>query len=358
MSGLSPDACKPSKGITQEISDLFAREPRANLVPSTVSSVPLVDASTSDISAVGGGTSLVSSPSREPSPDVDTTAIGGDAPISPNYMPPEYPTPNEAPTPGSDWPLYNEFDNLRFKMEQIPASLTGDTLAAFAGNPAYYFPQEIHPSDGLDAFCTFFEYFVREGEYPVKNILDVILFLEEDIDNEFPEVDSSFDAADGLRMIQTTTSSLDAAPRLFRTGKLERLFRPKERRGWMLMFPEGKNAHTSYPFELRTECALPVSSIGFAMVFTKTHDLFSHLVELNRRRAEQVREKKLLKLNDTRTIMRKMTTIDIQKELTMAIASGEIMRVSHVLCAGYRNGAGTKGMIELCRRAARGEYKP
>jgi hypothetical protein len=71
------------------------------------------------------------------------------------------------------------------------------------------------------------------------------------------------------------------------------------------------------------------------MVFTKTHDLFSHLVELNRRRAEQVREKKLLKLNDTRTIMRKMTTIDIQQELTMAIASGEIMRVSHVLCAGY-----------------------
>jgi hypothetical protein len=53
-----------------------------------------------------------------------------------------------------------------------------------------------------------------------------------------------------------------------------------------------------------------------------------------------------------------MTTIDIQQELTMAIASGEIMRVSHVLCAGYRNGAGTKGMIELCRRAARGEYKP
>jgi hypothetical protein len=58
-------------------------------------------------------------------------------------------------------------------------------------------------------------------------------------------------------MIQTTTSSLDAAPRLFRTGKLERLFRPKERRGWMLMFPEGRNAHTSYPFELRAECALP-----------------------------------------------------------------------------------------------------
>jgi hypothetical protein len=77
-----------------------------------------------------------------------------------------------------------------------------------------------------------------------------------------------------------------------------------------------------------------------------------------RRRTEQLREKKLLKLNDTRTVMRKMTTIDNQKELTMAIASGKIPRVSNVLAAGYRNGAGTKGVIELCRRAALGEYKP
>ncbi|KAF7338947.1 hypothetical protein MVEN_01970900 [Mycena venus] len=53
-----------------------------------------------------------------------------------------------------------------------------------------------------------------------------------------------------------------------------------------------------------------------------------------------------------------MATIDNQKELTMAIASGKILRVSNVLAAGYRNGAGTKGLIDLCRRAANGEYKP
>ncbi|KAJ7851948.1 hypothetical protein B0H14DRAFT_2284862, partial [Mycena olivaceomarginata] len=45
----------------------------------------------------------------------------------------------------------------------------------------------------------------------------------------------------------------------------------------------------------------------------------ANLMEMYRRRTEQVREKNLLKLNDTRTIMRKMTTIDNQKELTMAI---------------------------------------
>ncbi|KAJ6491055.1 hypothetical protein C8R45DRAFT_826083, partial [Mycena sanguinolenta] len=73
---------------------------------------------------------------------------------------------------------------------------------------------------------------------------------------------------------------------------------------------------------------------------------------------EQLREKKLLKVNDARTIMRKMDTIDNQKELTMAIASGKILRVANVLAAGYRNGAGTNGLKALCQRAANGEYKP
>ncbi|KAJ7633914.1 hypothetical protein DFH06DRAFT_1437364 [Mycena polygramma] len=82
----------------------------------------------------------------------------------------------------------------------------------------------------------------------------------------------------------------------------------------------------------------------------------ANLHDMHRRRTEQLREKTLTKLNDTRKIMRKMATIDNQKELTMAIASGKIMRVSHVLAAGYRNGAGTKGLRALCQRAADGEW--
>jgi hypothetical protein len=41
-----------------------------------------------------------------------------------------------------------------------------------------------HGPNGLDAFCTFFEYFVREHGYDLRNIVDVILFLEEGIDIE------------------------------------------------------------------------------------------------------------------------------------------------------------------------------
>jgi hypothetical protein len=38
--------------------------------------------------------------------------------------------------------------------------------------------------DGLDAFCAFFEYFVRKRGFSVKYVLDIILFLEESIDRE------------------------------------------------------------------------------------------------------------------------------------------------------------------------------
>ncbi|KAJ7460136.1 hypothetical protein FB451DRAFT_1045409, partial [Mycena latifolia] len=83
-----------------------------------------------------------------------------------------------------------------------------------------------------------------------------------------------------------------------------------------------------------------------------------NLVELHRQRTEQVRGLKLRTLTDTRTIMRKMTTIDNHKELTMAIASGKMSRVSSVLSAGRRNGAGVKGLVELCGRACDGKYNP
>ncbi|KAJ7928723.1 hypothetical protein B0H13DRAFT_1860299 [Mycena leptocephala] len=41
-----------------------------------------------------------------------------------------------------------------------------------------------------------------------------------------------------------------------------------------------------------------------------------------------------------------------------SIANGKITCVSNVLAAGYRNGAGTQGLTELCQRATNGEYKP
>ncbi|KAJ7673392.1 hypothetical protein B0H17DRAFT_1161859 [Mycena rosella] len=56
--------------------------------------------------------------------------------------------------------------------------------------------------------------------------------------------------------------------------------------------------------------------------------------------------------------MRKMAAIDDHKELTMAISSGKMTRVSSVLGAGLRNHAGTKGLLQLCWRAIEGKYSP
>ncbi|KAJ7062572.1 hypothetical protein C8F01DRAFT_1281371 [Mycena amicta] len=83
-----------------------------------------------------------------------------------------------------------------------------------------------------------------------------------------------------------------------------------------------------------------------------------NLIELARRRGEQVRGLKLMKTNDVRRTMRSMNAMDSQNELTMAIASGNVPRVSRVLAAGLRNNAGIHGLLDLCRRATMGKYRP
>ncbi|KAF8177491.1 hypothetical protein K438DRAFT_1606151, partial [Mycena galopus ATCC 62051] len=80
------------------------------------------------------------------------------------------------------------------------------------------------------------------------------------------------------------------------------------------------------------------------------HQPVSGLIEIVRRYSERARGVRLMKLNDTVTIGRKMATIDAYKELTMAVASDDMAQVSHVLQAGLNNGAGVHGLIGLLRR--------
>ncbi|KAJ7743230.1 hypothetical protein DFH07DRAFT_869911 [Mycena maculata] len=56
--------------------------------------------------------------------------------------------------------------------------------------------------------------------------------------------------------------------------------------------------------------------------------------------------------------MRKMTTIDNEKELTVVLATNNITRVSSVLSVGLRNNAGTRGLIQLIGRTAARDYNP
>ncbi|KAJ7922257.1 hypothetical protein B0H13DRAFT_1552418, partial [Mycena leptocephala] len=150
----------------------------------------------------------------------------------------------------------------------------------------------------------------------------------------------------------------------------------KHCRGLKIDFSPGKNAHTSYPFGLHGSglpwdyrsigddfylqaktCAGDSLSAGNtecikwkALLSHKRLDGILHriehgvhenspmvfhpvlgLIEIARRRSEQARGTRLMKLNDTRTIGRKMAAIDDYKELTMAIASGKMSRVGNLL---------------------------
>ncbi|KAJ6453311.1 hypothetical protein C8R45DRAFT_945151 [Mycena sanguinolenta] len=248
---------------------------------------PLVS-STSNHSENENEASLPSSPLRDTSSNIDNSTLEAldtlDAEISiQDYMvddsasaiPPEQ--------------TCKAIRYLRIKLKQIPPHITGTSLAIFAGNPADFFgpsePEErdmiLHHqlehifapnssgydldsvrqhlyrgSHGLDAFCDFFEYFVCKREYSIKNILDIILFLEEAIDHEYPDLFSVFNAAvefnfPTLSRQQFTSGTLE------RIARLQPLPPPLFCPEWRLIFPEGKNAHTSYPFGMHAEFSLP-----------------------------------------------------------------------------------------------------
>jgi hypothetical protein len=221
-------ACKGRpKGITQKISDMFKPKERAPLVPSTVSSAPLIIPTS--IGGTQNNASLASSSARASSPSADLTTFTTDitsvleftmsdaSHASDSAISVRDSTPTEMLDVAPTEQRCNAIRHLRLKMEQIPAHITGETLGDFAGDPADFFgpsePQDrdgkLHNllgrvfgpnawlydldsvrqylyrgSNGLDAFCNFFEYFITQRGFSVKNILDIILFLEEGIENE------------------------------------------------------------------------------------------------------------------------------------------------------------------------------
>ncbi|KAJ7873645.1 hypothetical protein B0H14DRAFT_2569662 [Mycena olivaceomarginata] len=100
------------KGRINKITDMFAVKPRAPLVPSTVIAL------TSTGSGSENDASFASSPLRESSLGADLTLVGSD---------------------DSSFLEYGVSTCPTGKVEQIPAHITGDPLADFAGNPADFF---------------------------------------------------------------------------------------------------------------------------------------------------------------------------------------------------------------------------
>jgi len=172
--------------------------------------------------------------------------------------------------------------------------------------------------------------------------------------------------------------------------------------GYKLHFPQGQQAHTSYPFTLHT--AFPLTwdysgqHDGFFLVshfctgvagrdgrcercndlrnnkyvqnivarFTngihKNATLVYHgigsLIEIVHWKTKAVDLLCLCRRNDLKKLIGKEGAIDVHKQLLMAMSSQRIPRVDQVLHVGFRHGTGIQTMLELIKKAAEGSYHP
>ena len=173
--------------------------------------------------------------------------------------------------------------------------------------------------------------------------------------------------------------------------------------GIHITFPEGTNQHTSYPFGIHSEhsilwnyrsvddkfylqakacqksssleggvcknCQKLTSSSLYAGIMHRikfgAHEnipLVYHgvgaLIAVARRKTDQIEQLRLSKLNDSRKLLVKASTLEDHKQWILAIASGRVDRVASLVQAGLKHRAGIKTLIQQYERAAEKLYKP
>ncbi|KAJ7886389.1 hypothetical protein B0H14DRAFT_3730623 [Mycena olivaceomarginata] len=200
----------------RKISDMFKRAPPTTYVPSTVTAAAMVHgpaASTSATLSSSQTDAHVTSAEHLPidghvveHAPIDGHVIGET--VIDGHVVSETPCPDLPPqTVSAEQVIFpskwDALHHLRSKITQIPMIPTilpeSSILWEFSGNPADFFglsepvDRDKVLNDLLDRMfghnSWFFEYFVREHGYDLRNIVDVILFLEEGIDIEFPAND-------------------------------------------------------------------------------------------------------------------------------------------------------------------------
>jgi hypothetical protein len=174
--------------------------------------------------------------------------------------------------------------------------------------------------------------------------------------------------------------------------------------GILVSFPAGKNQHTSYPFGLHQEKVIPWDYHSVDDKFylqarscskklleedketcpaceaLKSTSLYQGIVDriergvhentplvyhgvgglvtVVRRKIDQIRGMRLMKLNTSRKLLGKVTLLEDHKQWILAIASGKVDRVAALVQAGLAHRAGIRGLIQQYERAASKLYKP
>lgn len=85
---------------------------------------------------------------------------------------------------------------------------------------------------------------------------------------------------------------------------------------------------------------------------------FLALAELLHHKTQQVQISKSRGLNQAKKLLSKATVLSDQKRLLMAIASGKVNRVDHLLAIGLRQKKGVRGLLASYVAAAEGHYHP
>ena len=173
--------------------------------------------------------------------------------------------------------------------------------------------------------------------------------------------------------------------------------------GILVTFPEGKNEHTSYPFGLHSEHAVPwnyqsidnsfyiqaklcqkfLSKAGTACkscLKLTSSTLFKGIVDrikfgaheniplvyhgvrglmaVARRKTDQLHQLQLSKFNNNQKLMVKVGALEDHKQWILAIASGQVDHVASLVQVGLKHRAGIKALVLQYEPAADKLYQP
>ena len=175
-------------------------------------------------------------------------------------------------------------------------------------------------------------------------------------------------------------------------------------KGYALNFPDGQSPHGSYPFALHSHLKLPwnytvcngqmalfaqscpgllknngIDSCHMCQNLIKNKVLegilmhlkegsnenisfayhgFHALIEMLHRKNHQIEFYRLRGLNQARKLLSRTTALSDQKWLLMAIASGKVNRVDHLILIGLAQKKGIQGLLEAYIDDGAGVYQP
>ena len=188
-------------------------------------------------------------------------------------------------------------------------------------------------------------------------------------------------------------------------GKWKLIHKPKRWpcKGILVTFPEGTDHHLSYPFGIHNKHSIPwnymsidekfylqakvcqkslsqeggtckncqnlTSSTLYTGIMSRirfgAHEnipLVYHgvrgLMTVTRRKTDQNEQLRMSKLNNSRKLLVKASTLEDHKQWILAIASGQVERVALLVQAGLKHQAGIRTLIQQYERAAEKLYKP